>query len=153
MYKGFKSYRHYLNAKIHALSYLISGDETPIDFELLNRGVNSVKELSDKDAEYLYRQLKEVAKQLGKELKTGERASDKQKKAILKLARYTFKWSDEAICSYIYDMYPEKRKRMNEWEIKKAKVYKLFDLMTIKEANNVIKRLDKIKERNANTKN
>lgn len=159
MYKGYKSYRHYLNAKLHALSYLISGDESVIESELFIRGLNSVKQLSDKDASIIYRTLKEIAKNLGKgenELKTttgDKRASENQKRAILKLARHTFNWSDEAICSYIFDMYPDKRKKMNEWEIKKADVYKLLNILTTKEANKVIKRLDKIKERNARLKN
>ncbi|MCS7054086.1 MAG: DUF1018 domain-containing protein [Ignavibacterium sp.] len=152
MYRGFKTYRHFLNYQLHALSAIICGDDTVIDEELARRGFESVKQLNDREAELLYRQLKEVVNKLKSppsELKLSPpRMTDKQRKAILKLARYTFNWSDEALISYIFDMYPDKRKRLNNWEIKNANIHKIFNMLSIKEADKVIKRLDKIKARN-----
>lgn len=147
MYKGYKTYRHYLNAKVHALSYLISGDKTILEEELNSRGLKTIKELSLQDIEILHKQLSEVIKNLGKTYKKNK-MSINQKRAIIKIARYDFGWSDDAIFSYILEMYPEKRKKLNNWEISKSKLSKLFTLLTLSEADKVIKRLDKIKQRN-----
>lgn len=155
MYRGYKTYRHYINAKLHALSIVISGDETVLDEELALRNKTSVKELSDKEARELHRQLSEVVKRLGKnpnELKSalgGNHITDRQRNAILKLARHNFGWSDAAIFSYIAEMFPEKRKKMNTWEVQNSKIYKLFGMLSSKEADKVIKRLDQIKKRNS----
>lgn len=148
MYNGYKTYRHYLNAKVHALSYLISGDKTILEEELNSRGLKSVTELSLQDIKILHKQLSEVIKGLGKRTNDINKMTVNQKRAIIKIARYDFGWSDEAIFSYILEMYPEKRKRLNNWEISKSKLSKLFTLLTLREADKVIKRLDKIKQRN-----
>jgi hypothetical protein len=46
MYRGYKTYRHFLNAKLHALSIIFCGDDTVIEEELHKRGLASVIDLS-----------------------------------------------------------------------------------------------------------
>lgn len=71
-----------------------------------------------------------------------------QRKAIIKLTKYDFKWSPEATFSYILGIVPDKRKRLSPWEIQNSKLQRLFGLLTKMDADRVIKRLDKIKKRN-----
>lgn len=148
MYQGYKSYRHFLNAKLHALSIIICGDDTVIDVELAERGLSSVKELSLKDAKFIYKQLYEIARQItGQKYEKGK-MTGKQKSIIFKIAKYNFNWSDEAIFSYILDTFTHYRKRLSSWEIQNSKLNKLLRLLTIKDADKLIKRLIEIEKRN-----
>ena len=71
-----------------------------------------------------------------------------QRKAIIKLTKYEFNWSPEATFSYILGIVPERRKRMSPWEIQNSKLQRLFGLLSKKDADRIIKRLDKMKKRN-----
>ncbi len=155
MYRGFKTYRHFLNYSLHALSAVICGDDTVIDQELSLRKIASVKELTDKDAKLLYRQLSEVAKKVSSntnELKSAiglGKMTDRQRAAIIKITKYNFGWSQEATFSFIAEMFPDYRKRMSAWEIENSKLNKLYGLLTMKDADKIIKRLISIEKRNA----
>ena len=155
MYRGYKTYRHFLNYSLHALSVVICGDDTVIDEELSQQGLSSVKELSDKEARLLYRQLSEVAKRTAKHTSVIETAiglgkmTDRQRKAIIKISKYNFNWSNEATFSFIAEMFPDYRKRMSLWEVENSKLNKLFGLLTMKDADKIIKRLLSIEKRNS----
>lgn len=154
MYRGYKTYRHYLNAKLHALSTVICGDDTVIDEELARRGLKSVTELSPADAKLLHTQLTEVARKVSNnvnELKSiigAGRITDRQRAAIIKIARYKFNWSQEATFSYILESLPGYRKKLSSWEIENSKLNKLYSILTAKDADKIIKRLDMIQKRN-----
>jgi len=145
MYKGFKTYRHFLNAKLHALSFVISGSTQVIDEELQERGLHSTTELSDKEAELLYRKFAEVAKNVGSRKKAAEPSStEKQRKAIIKLYKYVLHWTQEGAFSYLLDTCPAYRKRLNSFEITNSKIYTLLNMLTVKDASKIIKRLKAI---------
>ena len=113
--------------------------------------------LTDAEANYLYnemiRTLVKVQKNVS-EAKTivGEKdnsvMSVSQRKAIIKITKYEFSWSPEATFSFLLSVLPEKRKRLSSWEIQNSKLLKLFTLISPKDADKIIKRLDKIKKRN-----
>ena len=154
MYRGYKTYRHYLNAKLHALSAVICGDDTVIDEELARRGLKSVTELTPADAKLIHTQLTEVARKVSNnvnELKSiigAGRITDRQRAAIIKSAKYKINWSQEATFSYILESLPEYRKRLSSWEIENSKLNKLYSILTTKDADKIIKRLDMIQKRN-----
>lgn len=75
--------------------------------------------------------------------------TDGQRKAIIRLSKYGFSWPPEAIFSFILYVVPEKRKRLSPWEIQNSKLQRLFGLLSKKDADRVIKRLDRIKKRNS----
>lgn len=155
MYRGFKTYRHYLNYQLHALSAVICGDDTVIDDELARRGLTSVKDLSLRDAQALVKDLTLVAKKVSnnvnqlKEAIGQGRMTVSQRAAIIKIAKYIFNWSNEAIFSFILETFPDYRNKLSKWEIENSKLYKLFGLLSSKDADKIIKRLDAIKKRNA----
>ncbi|HPI38896.1 MAG TPA: hypothetical protein PK397_13225 [Ignavibacteriaceae bacterium] len=156
MYRGFKTYRHFLNAKLHALSIVICGDNTVIDAELQRRGLASVIDLSLKDAKLLYKELSYVAKKtsyskqvLNDAIGLGK-ITKKQRNIILKITRYNFRWTDEAIFSFIAEMFPNARKRLSIWEVQNSKLYKLINILDSKDADKIIKRLLGIEKRNKN---
>lgn len=170
MYKNFASYRHYLNAKLHAMSITLSGDSTLIEsliWECLQKrepaqlplGLTSsaenggewkpsVKDLTDSEAKNLYNlmiQLLSGQQQYIKE--TGieghkQTLTDRQRRAIIALTKYKLNMSPDAAFTYILDTFPEKRRRLTEWEIKHSRLTKLFSLLDKKEASKLIKRLD-----------
>lgn len=154
MYRNYKSYRHFLNAKLHALSVVISGDDTVLDAELGFMGKESVKDLTDAEAKKLYKEFIEVAKKTSlnldkvKAIVGQNRSSQAQRNAIIKISRYILGWKDESIVGYILETIPELRKKMLEYEIKKHKVYRLLNALNVKQADKVIKRLDQIQRRN-----
>lgn len=175
MYKGFQSYRHYLNAKLHGLSVRICGGREVLDQEIysilshrsakagaqdslhIGASTNSVSTtmLTDTEASDLYNRLLKVCKTVQANLKTSKMITGTdndmtqgQRKAIIKLSKYDFKWSPEATFSYILGIVPDKRKRLSPWEIQNSKLQRLFGLLTKKDADRVIKRLDKMKKRN-----
>lgn len=155
MYRGFKTYRHYLNYQLHALSAVICGDDTVIDDELARRGLKSVKDLSLRDAQALVKDLTLVAKKVSnnvnqlKEAIGQGRMTGPQRSAIIKIAKYIFNWSNEAIFSYILETFPDYRNKLSKWEVENSKLYKLMGILSSKDADKIIKRLDAIKKRNA----
>lgn len=154
MYRGFKTYRHYINYQLHALSAVICGDDAVIDDELARRGLNSVKDLSLRDAQALVKDLTLVAKKVSnnvnqlKEAIGQGRMTNAQRSAIIKVAKYIFNWENEAIFSFILSTFPDYRNKLSRWEIENSKLYKLFGLLSSKDADKIIKRLDAIKKRN-----
>ena len=172
MYKGYKTYRHFLNAKLHALAVQIAGEEHYKEFlesevtKLINRRItvgdnsfstsdNSVIDLAEVEAEWLYKEMVKICRTVKDNVKTSKilTGSDDsitpgQRKAIIKLTKYNFRWSPEATFSFILGIVPEKRKRMSAWEIQNSKLLKLFSILSKKDADRIIKRLDKIKQRN-----
>lgn len=175
MFKGFQSYRHYLNSKLHGLSIRICGGREVLDEEIykilsgreqrcgsqdsLGRSATtqsvSTTMLTDGEANDLYNRLCKVAAKVSANIKasnqiigTDHAMTDGQRRAIIRLSKYQFNWSPEATFSYILGIVPEKRKRLSTWEIQNSKLQRLFGLLTKKDADRVIKRLDKIKKRN-----
>lgn len=154
MYNGFKSYRHFLNAKLHALSCVICGDDTVLDGELERMGKVSVKDLTETEAKALYKDFCVIAKKTAlnidkvKSIIGQNRASKNQQKAIIKIAKYNLHWGDDAIISYILDTIPDLRKRMLSFEIEHNKVWRFLGALNVKQADRLIKRLDQIKKRN-----
>lgn len=167
MYKGFESYRHYINSKLHGLSIRICGSRDLLDQELdkifgsrpsadqPKDGTMSTTMLTDREANDLYNRLCKLAATVSANIKASKQIigsddfmTDPQRRAIIRLTKYDFKWSPEATFSYILGIVPEKRKRLSPWEIQNSKLQRLFGLLTKKDADRVIKRLDKIKKRN-----
>lgn len=154
MYRDYKTYRHFLNAKLHALSALICGDDTVIDAELQRFGVESVTALSDADAKAVYDNLRIISKQIRHnrnaigELIGPKRMSSNQRACIIKITKYKFNWGLAATFSYILETFPQFRKRLSPWEIQNNKLRKLYSFLTAKDADKIIKRLDQIQKRN-----
>lgn len=175
MYRGFQSYRHYLNAKLHGLSIRICGSREVLEQEIYailssrelhpaakdslrnESSVTSVSTtmLSDSEARDLYVKLLGVCRSVQDNLKKSRQLTGNddsmtpgQRKAIIKITRYDFMWSPEAAFSFIIGLFPEKRKRLSPWEIQNSKLDRLYGILTKKDADRVIKRLDKIKKRN-----
>ncbi|MDI6804640.1 MAG: hypothetical protein QME58_12485 [Bacteroidota bacterium] len=156
MYRGFQTYRHFLNSKLHALSALICGDDTVLDAELKVFGVVSTKDLSDADALAVYINFKNIASNILKnknqidQLIGEARMTANQRACIIKITKYKFNWGLEATFSYILETLPNYRKRLSPWEIQNNKLRKLYSFLSAKEADKIIKRLDKIQKRNQN---
>lgn len=175
-YRGFQSYRHFLNTKLHALAVQIVGQEQAKDFlrehvikifqsrESVSSGMmkrpadddrTGIMELIDREAQGLYRELVGVCQKVKANLKTSKQLTGTddsmtpgQRKAIIKLTKYDFQWSPEASFSFILGLFPDKRKRLSPWEIQNSKLQKLFSMLNKKESDKIIKHLDKIKQRN-----
>lgn len=71
-----------------------------------------------------------------------------QRKAIIKITKYDFNWAPEATFSFILKVIPQRRKQLSNYELKNSKLNILYNLLTHKDADMIIKRLIKIKERN-----
>jgi len=71
-----------------------------------------------------------------------------QRKAIIKITKYEFNWAPEATFSFILKVIPGCREKLTNYELKNSKLNILFNLLTSKQADTIIKRLIKIKERN-----
>jgi hypothetical protein len=159
MYRGFKTYRHYLNYKLHALSAVICGDDAVIDAQLAERGLTSVKDLSLREAQQLAKELTIVAKNVSNNVNKLKEAigqgkmTANQRSAIIKIAKYKLGWGTEAIFSYILDTCPDHRTRLSKWEIENSKLNHLFGLLSSKDADKIIKRLDAIQKRNSQVEN
>lgn len=76
-----------------------------------------------------------------------------QRKALIKIFRYTLNWSPEASFSYCLETCPSLRNRLSSFEIKRSKLSALYNAMTSSQANKIIKRLDKIISKNQTNKN
>jgi hypothetical protein len=175
-YRGFQSRRHFINSKLHGLSVKICGDRTVLDESIYriikNRpaatalwldtieptGQVSTTMLTDSEATNLYNEMIRTLVKVQKNVSTaktivGEKdksvMSVGQRKAIIKITKYDYRWSPEATFSFILTVLPEKRKRLSSWEVQNSKLLKLFTLITSKDADKIIKRLDKIKKRNS----
>ena len=167
MYKRFKSYRHFLNSRLHAYSYMICGDNSILHNEVWNiiisrknelplinsQKPDSVTNLTDDEAKILYQTLRTITQKVYKNMYQinqiiGGKMTQKQKNCIIKICKYKFNWTTEATFSYILETLPHKRKRLTPFEIQKCKLGRLYDIMGREDADKVIKRLDKIKERN-----
>ena len=174
-YRGFKSRRHFINSKLHGLSVKICGDRTVLDESIYriikNRptdaalsldtiestGQVSTTMLTDQEAAYLYNEMIRTLAKVQKNVsaaKTIVGFKDKsvmsvgQRKAIIKITKYEFNWSPEATFSFILTVVPEKRKRLTSWEIQNSKLLKLYTLISYKDADKIIKKLDQIIKRN-----
>ena len=178
MYKNFKSYRHYLNAKLHGMSVTLSGDNTLLEsliwesfqkrepeqlplvlIEAASDGHDwkpSATDLTDDEAKQIYKFMLGLLQGQQQYVKStgiaghSEMLTDKQRRAIISLSKYRLGMSQEAAFSYVLETFPEKRKRLTSWEIENCKLTKLYSLMTRREASTLIKRLDKFYK---NTKN
>lgn len=71
-----------------------------------------------------------------------------QRKAIIKITKYEFNWAPGATFSFILKVIPGCREKLTNYELKNSKLNILFNLLTSKQADTIIKRLIKIKERN-----
>ena len=170
MYKGFKSYRHFLNSRLHAYSHIICGDDSVLHNEVWNiitarkielplinpQKPDSVLNLTDDEAKTLYITLRTVAQKVYKNMSQinqiiGGQMTQKQKNCIIKICKYKFNWTAEATFSYILETLPHKRKRLTPFEIQKCKLGRLYSIMGREDADKVIKRLDKIREKNENS--
>ena len=169
MYKGYYSYRGYINAKLHALSIKICGDTSMLESEIIKTIETredksgdkdfieiSTKSLTDKEAANMYHKLLTTLNSVSKNITsakniigTNDSMTVAQRKAIIKITKYEFNWSPEATFSFILTVLPEKRKKLSSWEIQNSKLLKLYTLISRKDADKIIKRLDKIKKRNA----
>lgn len=172
MYKGFKDKRAYHNKKIYALAIVISGEDNARDFiegEVLRvlesrTGTSpmftddvkpSIKSLTDNEASMMYNRLIESARAIKTNQKkvdelfgTGSGMTDAQRKKIIKVARWEFKWDIQVTFSKIIEILPELRKRLTPWEIQNCKMVALYGAMNKKQADKVIKVLSAIEKRN-----
>lgn len=153
MARQYKTYRHFLNAKLHALSAVICGDDQIIDAWLEEHKFNSVKDIPNQEAKLLYECLLKraslSAKTHRKFLQIGGQAmTDNQYKMIVAKTRYEFGWSTEAVFSYILKTHPHLGKKLNSIEIKNNDVGKLLRLMSRVDGDKLIKRLLSIKKWN-----
>lgn len=113
----------------------------------------STDNLSDDEAYRFMLDLQKEAKRVSELVSaakkvTGQLLTDGQRKAIIKIAIYDFGWSKGATMSWIFSMYPEYRKKMNEFEIKNNLLSKLLSFISRRDADKIIKRLDMIKHKN-----
>lgn len=161
MYKGYKTYRHFINAKLHALSVKICGSrellDTEIDRAIFSRSGSpivplpapSTTLLTIEEAENIYRKLFRTLNNIKKKSEIDpNKMTVQQRKAIIKLTRYEMNWSIQATFSFLLGVIPEKRKRLSSWEIQNSKLIKLYSLISSKDADKIIKRLEKIEKRN-----
>ena len=172
--KTFKSRRAFVNSQLHVLSSRIAGDDSVLRSSLAELGVSSCKELTDQQAQQLLEKLEQLDNELSRGVEylkgkaninaqntstdswTGRNPERNlnpmtmaQRNTIIKITRYTFNWSPEATFSFIVENCPLLRDRLSSWEIKHSKLVKLYRLMTNAHADFIIKKLDKIQERNA----
>lgn len=173
MHKGYKSERAFYNAKLHGLAVVIYGESTAGEFlkdhvyKIINKRSASgsiplfhtsfsVTDLTDKEARQLYFELLTSCKKVKANSKVtdiilgikGSEMSDAQRKRIIKLTKYNFNWAIEVTFSKILEFCPDLVKRLTPWQIQNTKIQPLFNLLTKKQADKIIKRLEKIERRN-----
>lgn len=169
MYKGFSTERAFYNAKIHALAIIIAGPQNSRELvrseveKIFRRRCSdpmlfaeSVTELKDPEARQLYFDFLKICQKVKANIKTtnailgiqGDNMTDDQRKKLIRITKYKFKWSAEVTFSKIVEICPELVKRLTPWQIKKTKLLPLFNLMNIKQAGKIIKRFEKIERRN-----
>lgn len=162
MYKGYKTYRSYINAKLHGLTIVICGDRSVLDNEISQilkkrnpptlKAAISTTVLTDREATDLYNKLIGVAKQQernkikAKQIVNSEDImTDGQRKAIISICRYQFNWKAESTFNYILKTIPELSSRV---KFKDVNLELLYANITKSEADKIIKRLDMIKRKN-----
>lgn len=170
MYKGYQSERAFYNAKLHGLAVVIVGEQYASDY-LTNEVSNTickrpftteqfpeprVTNLTDQEAKNLYfellntcRKVKANQKETNKLLNVSTSVmSDQQRSKLIRIMKWKFHWSAEVSFSKIVEICPELTKRLTPWQIKNTKLLPLFAQITMKQADRIIKRLEKIEERN-----
>jgi hypothetical protein len=155
--EAYSNYRKYLNAQLHVVSLRISGDDSALRSFLAQFGVSSVLELSDKQAEALLARMRSVADDFSKKEKQndfGHRTSnqsngmsEQQRRKIIRLTKYVLCWTPGGTFSFIIDNRPLLRDRLTRWEVQNSKLNKLYKAMSFKDADFIIKKLEKIEER------
>ena len=75
-----------------------------------------------------------------------------QRKAIIKITKYTLHWSPEATFSYCLETCPALRNRLNIFEIKRSKLSALYNALSVSQASKIIKRLDQLIKKNGKQK-
>ncbi|MBV6480235.1 MAG: hypothetical protein HGGPFJEG_03088 [Ignavibacteria bacterium] len=177
MFKGYKSERAYYNAKIHGMACIIYSEGAD-DFlresitQIINRRPASllfenknsdggVSSLTDQEAKSFFNELLAVTKRVKANMETTgallgvktNQMTDVQRKKIIKLTRYIFKWSIDVSFSKITEYCPDLLKRLTTWQIKNTKIQPLFNLISRTQADHIIKILEQIEKRNKNEKN
>ena len=172
-YKGYKSERAFYNAKIHGLAILIAGPQNSHDLikgelrKIIDKrisppnmfdkpGTESVTDLRDQEARQLYYDLLNTCQKVKANIKTtnsilglpGSGMTDRQRKKLIRITKYKFNWSAEVTFSKFIEICPKLAKRLTPWQIKNTKLLPLFNLMSNGQADKIIKRLEKIEERN-----
>lgn len=94
------------------------------------------------------RAIKTNQKKVDELFGTGSGMTDAQRKKIIKVARWEFKWDIQVTFSKIIEILPELRKRLTPWEIQNCKMVALYGAMNKKQADKVIKVLSAIEKRN-----
>lgn len=174
MYKGFKTERAFYNCKLHGLAVVITTEENANDFlkeevvkilklreypcNLFSKESSSsgVKELSDIEAKTLYFRLLKVAQNMKANVKSareitgtpGNEITDDQRKYIIKICKYQFKWSAQVTFSKIIEICPELNKRLTPWQIQNTKIGVLYNILSKAQAHKIIKQLLQIEKRN-----
>lgn len=158
MYHNYATYRAYLNARLHALSIVICGDDTTLRAELAWKGKSHTTELSDAEAKELVRELEVTAGLIKKNLAKARKIlspdclTDKQRRKIIWLTKYNFHWQPQSTFSFIAKMFPYLRDNLTNWELKHSSLQALFRIISADEADEIIKRLIKIKGQNEKNK-
>lgn len=169
--KAFKSRRAFLNYKLHAYSIAICGDKSVLEQavyeKLKERGLShndikscSVLMLTDEEAEDIHKDLNDTNKRVQANVNkayeyTGQNQdiTFKQRNLVIRMTKYKWSWKPEATFAFILESCPHLRARLNKHEIQKSKLKALFGLMTVEDADKVIKRLTKLEEKNQSERN
>ncbi len=158
MYHNFKTYRGYLNARLHALSIVICGDDTTLRAELARLGKSHTTEITDNEAKQLLKELEATATVVKKniaqvkQILSPDALTDKQRRKIIWLTKYNFHWLPQSTFSFIVKMFPYLRDNLTRWELKHSNLQALFRIVSADEADEIIKRLTKIKGQNEKDK-
>lgn len=92
--------------------------------------------------------MKQITKPLGTPQVAGA-ITQAQRRAIIKIMQHVLKWSKDASFAYILNSFPHFRRQLTAWEIANVKMARLLTLMTKLEASKLIKRLDKMINKNS----
>lgn len=174
-YRGYKDKRSYHNAKIHAMAHIVYSEgakeclsnavktivsDRPFKEKILQPSKSnegwSISSLTDREAEELYNDLLAVCKRVKANMKQTKQIldykdgmmTDRQRRKLIRITRYKFRWGAEVTFSKIVEYCPELTKKLTTWQIKQTKLFPLFNLITNEQADKIIKRLEKIEERN-----
>src|SRR5690606_6438112 len=113
----------------------------------------SVKALLDSEAQELYDFMLPEAKAINKNLETAEDLtnplrqgdlSDDQRKAIISIARNKLKWKPQGTFNFILRTIPELRDYLSPQIIKGTRLNPLYNVMSKKQGDKIIKRMEKI---------
>lgn len=144
--------RNRCNAMLHLLSRKICGSDMALRSMLEAQGHSSTLELTDAEAKEMQHQLSDALAKANASLNSISDSDNQmtlsQRSAIIRIARYEFYWTPQATFSYILGTCPHLRSQLSKHEIKISKLGALYQIMSLEDADKVIKRLDKIKDRN-----